>query len=285
MIKASTLIPVVPLEDYPGCLPAEPIDHHLAMMLLDAGESVRVLAERERAEGWPETVEVIEGSIRFPSETPKAFEHLKALFLAGADPATAQEALSLAREGGAAKVVNLSSHGPDVEITLPPDHWHWLALEVLVERSGITWTHVVPSLSMAVTLTGSYPLALKSWRDLIHSGQTIRRPFTDAKFPFIHEKDLAEVIFTVLRTSDFDGKKIHASGRLISDVERVHVLRDVLKKDIVLEQLSTQQTKVFYQEQGCQHMIVATCSRPQPGLLRVRKKLIEKQSVFWAVHF
>jgi uncharacterized protein YbjT (DUF2867 family) len=114
----------------------------------------------------------------------------------------------------------------------------------------MAWTHVVPSLVMAVTLTGSYPLALRSWRDLIRSGQPIKRPFATSKFPFIHEKDLAEIIARALPNPTFDGKKVHASGKRISDLERVETLREVLRREIVLEQLSPQQARMFYREQG-----------------------------------
>lgn len=249
-MQRSVLLTVVPLADYPGCIPTEPVSRYLAEALLAEGDSVRVLAEGEQAEGWPEGVEVVEGSVMHPSETPTAFEGVKAFFLAGADPSTVHDALHRAKEGGATQVVNLSSHGPEIEITLPPDYWQWLATEVVVERSGMAWRHVVPSLVMAVTLTNSYPLVGKSWRDLIRSGQPIRRPFAEAKFPFIHEKDLATIISKVLQGQAFNGRKLHISGRLISDLERVQTLREVLGRDIAFEPLSRTQAVRDYRAQG-----------------------------------
>lgn len=242
----SVLITLTSLKDYPGCIPTEPIARHLVPHLLKARERVRILAEGKQAEGWPGDVEVTEGSITRPSGTPTAFEGIQSIFLAGADPTTAYEALRLAKDGGAAKVVNLSSHGPDFEIALPPESWHWLALEVVVERSGMAWCHLVPSLVMAVTLTGSYPLAQKSWRDLIRSGQPIKRPFAEAKYPFIHEKDLAEIVARALRNPHFNGQKVHVSGKLISDLERGQILREVTGKEIRFEALRRDEAMDYY---------------------------------------
>lgn len=154
-----------PQIDYPGSLPnvllaklaRSAIGRQLAGVLHDQGMPVRVLCADDPAD-WPPGVEVFAESVTRPAETPEVFAGITAVFLAGADPATVYEALSLARAGGATQVVTLSSHGPEVEVALLPEAWHWLAIEVVAERSGLAWTHIVPSLVMGVTLTGSYPL-------------------------------------------------------------------------------------------------------------------------------
>jgi uncharacterized protein YbjT (DUF2867 family) len=253
MPNPSILVTLVPLVDYPGGVPTEPISRRLTDVLLGVGERVRVLAEGEQADHWPSGVEVIEGSVVRPAEVPQAFDNTSSLFLAGADPATVYDALHMAQTGGAAKVVDLSSHGPDVEIALPPDHWHWLAIEVVVERSGMAWCHVVPPLVMATTLTGSYPLVGNSWSDRIKTAQPIKTSSARARYPFIHEKDLATVIAHVLRHQDYDSKTLHVSGKLISDVERICILRDVLGKDIVCEELSREQAYHEYAAYGMEH--------------------------------
>ncbi|HEU4322949.1 MAG TPA: NAD(P)H-binding protein [Roseiflexaceae bacterium] len=256
MVQPPILLALGPQIDYPGSLPNLLIGRQLATVLLDAGLAVRVLID-EAATGWPSGVEVFTGSVTRPSEVPAAFAEIVALFLAGADPATAYEALALARAGGAQKVVTLSSHGPTVEVALPPDHWHWLAIEVIAERSGLAWTHVVPSLVMGVTLTGSYPLVGASWHELITRGEPIRRPFADARVPFIHERDLAEIVAIALREPAYDGRTIHATGVGISDRERAQLLGDVLGHQIAFEPLTREQAEQQYREQGLDEDTIA----------------------------
>lgn len=250
------LLALGPQIDYPGSLPNTLIARQIASVLQDVGVPVRVLKE-DRHVDWPHGAEVITGSCTRPAETPAAFKAIAAIVLAGADPATASEALSLARAGGATKVVTLSSHGPEVEVALPPDHWHWLAIEVVAERSGLAWTHIVPSLVMGVTLTGSYPLVEPSWRELIDRNEPIRRPFADAPVPFIHERDLAAIIATALRDPTLDSKTLHAAGRPISDRERAKILCDVLGRKIVFEPLTREQAEQYYQERGLDEQTIA----------------------------
>lgn len=250
------LLALGPQIDYPGSLPNALIAQQLASVLHTAGVPVRVLTEDGRA-GWPQGVEVVAGSCTRPAETPGAFEAIAAMFLAGADPTTVYEALSLARSGGAAKVVTLSSHGPEVEVALPPEHWHWLAVEVVAERCGLAWTHIVPSLVMGVTLTGSYPLAMPSWRELIERGEPISRPFADAAVPFIHERDLATLVAMALRDPVWNSRTINAAGRPISDRERAQILGDMLGRAVVFEPLTREEAEQRYQEQGLDEHTIA----------------------------
>jgi uncharacterized protein YbjT (DUF2867 family) len=250
------LLALGPQIDYPGSLPNALIGRQLTGVLHDQGVPVRVLTEDDPAD-WPVGVQVITGSATRPAEVPAAFAGIAAIVLAGADPATVYEALSLAHAGGATKVVTLSSHGPEVEVALPPEHWHWLAVEVVAERSGLAWTHIVPSSVMGVTLSGSYPLVGHSWRDLIVRGEPIRPPFPDAPVPCIHERDLAELVATALHESDWDGKTIHVTGKGISDRERAQVLADVLGREITFEPLTQAQAEQRYREQGLDEDVIA----------------------------
>jgi uncharacterized protein YbjT (DUF2867 family) len=257
MSQPPVLLALGPQIDYPGSLPNALIGRQLATVLRDAGQPVRVLCDEAAAIEWPAAAELRAGSVTRPVETPAAFDGIGALFLAGADPATAYDALALAAAGGAQQVVTLSSHGPAVEVALPPDHWHWLAIEVVAERSGMAWTHVVPSLVMGVTLTGSYPLVGASWRELIALGEPIRRPFADARVPFIHERDLAEIVAIALRDPAWNGQTINATGQGISDRERAQILGEVLGRAVAFEPLTREQAEQLYHEQGLDEDAIA----------------------------
>ncbi|MFG1916879.1 SDR family oxidoreductase [Micromonospora sp. NPDC048898] len=119
-----------------GSSPTGIVGRSLARQLLAAGDRVRVLAEPGQADDWPDGVEVVEGSITRPLEYAGVFDGVHGVFLAGAVPTTAWDALAAARDAGVRRVVVLSSHGPEYEESHPPETWFWLAIERAAECSG-----------------------------------------------------------------------------------------------------------------------------------------------------
>lgn len=65
------------------------IDLRLARQLLAKGQTVRLVAESDQGDGWPDGAEIAAGSGTW--------------------------------------IVLLSSHGPEYEEAYPPDRWLWLA--------------------------------------------------------------------------------------------------------------------------------------------------------------
>jgi len=195
-------------------------------------------------------VEFVSGDITRPADSPAAFDGVDRVFLAGATPATVHQAIELARAAGVSKVVDLSSHGPDIEVALPPEYWHWLAVEVVVERSGMAWGHVVPSATMSATLTGVYPLAGDNWCAQIARRQPIRMPYATARVPLIHEDDLAEAIVRVLLGTEFDSRRVEAAGRPISAIERAEALREATGLPISLEEVPADQAPAVLRSMG-----------------------------------
>ncbi|MEV0196567.1 NAD(P)H-binding protein [Nonomuraea sp. NPDC050691] len=113
------LLTVVSPRKDEGNSPTGIVGRRMARQLLSLGRRVRVIAEPDQCGGWPDMVEVVEGSITRPLECARAFDGAEAVFLAGAHPATVQEALSLARDAATRKIVLLSSHGPEYEEANP----------------------------------------------------------------------------------------------------------------------------------------------------------------------
>lgn len=245
------LLTVTPYLDYSGSIPSEFVCRHLARHLIENGIEVRVLAITEQSKDWPEEVQIIHGSITSPSLTPFAFEGMDAIFFAGAIPETVYDAVGLAQEAGVKKLVNLSSHGPEIEIQFTPDSWHWLAIEVVLERSGINYTRIVPSNIMASTLVGDHYSSGKSWAERINNNKWIKEPYAHGKVSLIHEEDLALVIAKELQQQSSPSQKtLHVYGRPISPIERIEVLRQVLKKEIKFKELSSDEAIEYYRQQG-----------------------------------
>jgi uncharacterized protein YbjT (DUF2867 family) len=65
-----------------GSSPTGIVGRHLARQLLDKGASVRILAEQEQLEGWPQETQVICGSIANRGDAATALVGVDRVFLA-----------------------------------------------------------------------------------------------------------------------------------------------------------------------------------------------------------
>jgi len=232
----TTLVTVGGDRDYPGHVPTGPIARALVARLASDGDPVRVLAVPSEATDWPAGVEVVVGDIAAPARSASAFEGIERLFLAGAVPETVREAVTLARRGGVQRIVVLSSHGPDVEIEFTPDSWYWLAIEVVVERSGARWTHLQPSPIMAQTLTGDYPDTGSDLAARIRAGEPVREADPDEPYPLTHEDDVAAVAVAALGDDDYAGQTLTVHGEPISLRAQLDLIGQSLGRRIVLEE-------------------------------------------------
>ncbi|WP_405982768.1 NAD(P)H-binding protein [Streptomyces sp. NBC_00158] len=234
-----------------GNSPTGIVGRCLARQLLAAGRRVRVLAEPDRLGGWPDAVEVVEGSVTRPLECAHAFAGVGAAFLAGALPSTVRDALALLRDAGAGRVVVLSSHGPEYEAANPPETWFWLAIEKAVEGSGIAWTHIRPSAVMGSVIEGTYPATGADWPDTVRAEGVVREAFlSQGHYPFVHEEDLAAVAVAALTGDGHTGKVIEAVGPPLSTRSRVRSLAAALGRDITATELAPEESRTVWQGLG-----------------------------------
>lgn len=246
----TTLVTAVPVRDYPGHVPTGPVARPLAARLLAAGEPVRVLAPPDEAAGWPAGAEVVPGDIARPGETPEAFAGVDRMFLAGAVPATVREAVTLARRGGVRRIAVLSSHGPEVEIEFEPEAWYWLAIEVVVERSGAEWTHLRPSPLMAQTLRDDFPEEHSGVASAIRNGAVIREAYPDSAYPLLDEDDLAAIAATALTGDGPAHQTLTVHGAPLSLRERLRLTGRALGREIPFEELTPRQAADRARERG-----------------------------------
>ncbi|GII01381.1 SDR family oxidoreductase [Planobispora takensis] len=234
-----------------GSSPTGIVGRSLARQLLAAGDRVRVLAEPGQTDGWPEGAEVAEGSITRPAEHAEVFAGVDGVFLAGAVPATAPDALAIAGDAGVRRIVVLSSHGPEYEQAYPPETWFWLAIERAVERSGMEWTHIRPSAVMGAMIEGTYPATGSDWPDTIRSERTVREAFlNDGCYPFIHEDDLAAVAVAALRTGEHAGAVLEAVGPPIATRSRVAAIAEAIGCDIAAVDLPPEVGRARWRRRG-----------------------------------
>ncbi|MEU8779319.1 NAD(P)H-binding protein [Streptomyces sp. NPDC048606] len=234
-----------------GSSPTGVVGRRLARQLLAAGDRVRVLAEPGQMGHWPAGVELVEGSVTRPAERVGVFAGTDTVFLAGAVPDTVREALELAREAGARRVVTLSSHGPEHEEAYPPETWFWLAVERAVEASGMEWTHIRPSAVMGAVLEGTYPATGSDWPDTVRGESTVREAFVeDGYYPFVHEEDLAAVAATALRTADHVGAVLEAVGPPLATRDRVESIGRAIGRTVATVDLAPEAGRDAWRERG-----------------------------------
>ncbi|MCP2260957.1 Nucleoside-diphosphate-sugar epimerase [Streptoalloteichus tenebrarius] len=245
------LLTVVSPRKDAGSSPTGIVGRSLARQLLDAGDRVRVLAEPDQVDRWPDGVEVVEGSITRPREHAEVFTGVDGVFLAGAVPTTVTDALRAARDAGVRRVVVLSSHGPEYEEAYPPETWFWLAIERAVERSGLEWTHIRPSAVMGAMIEGTYPATGSDWQDTIRGERVVREAFLNGgHYPFIHEDDLAAVAVAALRTDDHVGAVLEAVGLPISTRSRVASIARAIGQDIAAVEVSPDDSRATWRRRG-----------------------------------
>ncbi|MEU4547133.1 NAD(P)H-binding protein [Nonomuraea dietziae] len=234
-----------------GSSPTGIVGRSLARQLLDAGDRVRVLAEPGQADGWPDEVEVVEGSITRPLEYAEVFAGVDGVFLAGAVPTTVRDALEAAQNAGVRRIVVLSSHGPEYEEAYPPETWFWLAIERAVERSGMEWTHIRPSAVMGAMIEGTYPATGSDWPETISGERVVREAFLDGgHYPFIHEDDLAAVALAALRADGYAGAVLEAVGPPISTRSRVASIARAIGGDIAAVEVKPDDSRANWRRHG-----------------------------------
>jgi uncharacterized protein YbjT (DUF2867 family) len=245
------LLTVVNARKDAGSSPTEIVGRSLTRQLLDAGDRVRVLAEPGQTDGWPDGVEVVEGSITRPLERAEIFNGVDGVFLAGAVPATVRDALELAQGAGVRRIVVLSSHGPEYEEDYPPETWFWLAIERAIERSGMEWTHIRPSAVMGAVIEGTYPATGADWSDTIRGERIVREAFLDGgHYPFIHEDDLAAVAVAALRTDAYVGAVLEAVGLPISTRSRVASIAKAIGCEIAAVEVTPEDSRASWRCRG-----------------------------------
>lgn len=215
------------------------VGRHVVDLLVQAGESVRVLTRDPAKAGFPNGVEVVRGDLLEPASLVPAFEGVSKLFLFPR-PETAAEVVDLAKQAGVRRVVVLSA----AAVTLGFDTDHHAPVERAVEESGLEWTHVRPGEFM----TNMLPI----WGPMIRESRTVRYPFGDdlGTAP-IHEADIADVAVVALLEDRHLGKAYTLSGPEQLTVRgQVEAIADALGEQVRYEEVSREEARDILRAMG-----------------------------------
>ncbi|MER5214483.1 NAD(P)H-binding protein [Streptomyces sp. NPDC002838] len=192
---------------------------------------VRGLTRDARRASFPDGVEVVEGDLAQADSLKDALDGASSLFLL---PGTGAEAdvLEAARHAGAEHVVLVSSITVETHPHLPAAREN-LAVERLLEHSGMAWTILRPTQFASNTLW---------WAPSIREQGVVRAPYVDIGLPTVHPADIAAVARTALTEPGHRGRTYALTGPERITVRRqVAAISDALGRDISLVEISRQE--------------------------------------------
>jgi uncharacterized protein YbjT (DUF2867 family) len=194
--------------------------------LAEAGEEVRAFVRDPDKAPVADAVEVLSGDLTSPQTLVPALREVDRVFLVWpglpVDPGVVD-----AIADHASRVVYLSTDVSDLADDEPPTSFHQ-EIELLIRKSGLSWTFVRPIDFATNTL---------AWAGQIREG-VVRLPYGRASRSLIHERDIAEVVTHVLTSPGHDGAKYVITGpESIPQAELARIIGQVIGRDVRWEDL------------------------------------------------
>jgi len=214
------------------------VGQHVTRLLAERGAAVRALSrDPERAgEKLPEGATIVKGDLMQPESLQEALQGVEAMFLITssdepyADLNTDPRVIQAAQAAGVVKVVVLVGYeeGP---------------VEEALQASGMQWTLVKPAEFMANVLA--------DWREMIREEGVVREFNGNARSARVHEGDIAAVAVEALLGDGHHGRTYALTGpEALSRREAVRTIADVLGKDIPFVELSEEEARRKWRDEG-----------------------------------
>ncbi|MEV8531641.1 NAD(P)H-binding protein [Streptomyces sp. NPDC051211] len=200
------------------------------------GRRVRALTrEPAGAAGLPGGVDVVGGDLTRPDTLAAALEGVTAVHLLGATGAghvplpSGPEIVAMARAAGVRRITVLS---PGAEG----------ALERAVRASGLEWTFVWPIDLMSNAL---------GWADAVRDRAEVREPYGRRRTASADERDVADVIATVLTSGGHGGQCYTVTGpEALTPADKVAAIAAATGRDIRFTELTEEQARRQWRAEG-----------------------------------
>ncbi|RJE91098.1 SDR family NAD(P)-dependent oxidoreductase [Paenibacillus sp. 1011MAR3C5] len=212
------------------------IGRHVVEQLVNKGMRVRAVTRNPEKAQLPEGAEAVAGDLTKADTLREALIGVTGIHLIASsydsympwntDPAL----IRLAEEAGVQRVSLLMSYeeGP---------------LEEALKASSLEWTILMPVEFMSN--------ALIDWQPSIQAEGVVREPFGSVRSARIHEGDIAAVSVAALVNGGHHGQSYYLTGpEALSRVEAVNVIAEATGKDIRFEELSEEEARQRWSEQG-----------------------------------
>lgn len=244
------------------------VGRHVVDRLLTSEVRVRALTRRPESANLPSGVEVVGGDLDRPETVKPALPGVDRLYLL-ADGDT-EEILDLARGAGVRHVVVLSS--ATAAFDDDPNGMHHRAAELVVEKSGLAWTHLRP---------GMFASNLLDWSQAIRTEGVVRAPYDAARQAPVHEADVAEVAVVALLGREQHGKIYTLSGpQSLTKSEQIAEIARGIGRPLRFEEVGPDQWREQVRNQMPDYVAewfiaywAATVDNPEPVLPDVEEVL------------
>ena len=188
----------------------------LVPRLFAAGEKVRVLVHTPgKAAALGGQVELVNGDLDRPETLTGAFAGVRALYLISTAEQV-QAVVEAAKLAGVEHIVRQSTLEAGFEPPVGPGQWHREA-ELTIERSGLAFTHLRPTMMMVNTLSW--------WAPNIVARKVVFFPGGEGRLSAVDPRDIASVAAVVLTQPGHEGKAYEVTGpQLLSFGDMVAII-------------------------------------------------------------
>jgi uncharacterized protein YbjT (DUF2867 family) len=201
------------------------VGKELVPQLLETGAGVRVLVrDANRALQFSPRAERVEADLDRPETLRAAMAGVRAVYVIAFQTSQVENVVNAARAAGVSHIVRQSTIEAGTAPPIGPGQWH-REQEELIERSGIAWTHVRPTMMMANTV--------RWWAESIQAQGKVFFPGGDGRVSPVDARDIAAVGRVVLTGTGHAGHAYDVTGpQSLTIGEMVETLGRVLNRPI-----------------------------------------------------
>lgn len=226
------------------------VGRELVPQLLDVGEEVRVLVRDPRkAVGLPARAERVTGDLDAPATLRDAMRGVRSVYLIAFETRQVENVVAAARSAGARHIVRQSTIEAGAVPPLGPGTWH-REQELVIERSGLAWTHLRPTMLMVNTIGW--------WAASIRARDTVVFPGGDGRVSPVDPRDVAACAVAVLAQPGHEARAYEVTGpESLTIGEMVAVLSRLLGRPIRYVDMPERAVEGWLIEQGASSALAA----------------------------
>jgi uncharacterized protein YbjT (DUF2867 family) len=199
------------------------VGRELVQELLAADQPVRLLVrDRQKVAHLGDRVECVTGDLDHPETLSVAMQGTERLFLVTAVTEHVANLIEAAKRAGVRHIVKISTI--EANRSIGPGRWH-REQEQMIERSGISWTFIRPTMMMANTI--------QWWSHTIRTQGRVYFPGGTGHVPPVAPRDVAAVACAILSKAGHEGRTYEVTGpQLLTVAEMVAKLSETLAKPV-----------------------------------------------------
>jgi (4-alkanoyl-5-oxo-2,5-dihydrofuran-3-yl)methyl phosphate reductase len=225
------------------------IGKELVPLLLEAGQSIRVLVRDERRVAHLDTcIERAVGDLDKPETLISAVKGVDRIFLVTYETRQDVHVLDAAKRAGVEYIVKLSTLEA-TEHNIKVGKWHY-EREELIRASGLDWTFLRPGMFMSNSI--------EWWAETVRGQGSVFFPGgKQGKVAPVDPRDVAEVAAVALTQADHNEQAYELTGSALFTIgEMVQVISHVLGKPIQYVDIPPIAAKLFMLKTGMDKTLV-----------------------------